>query len=706
MRKLFIAVTVAVFSFNAAAQVTSYSNPLYQGEDPWAIYRNGYYYVCTSGPVNPTAVYVSKSRTLLDRGPKIKVWEDADNYHRVFAPELHYINGKWYIYLCADASSRSWAHHAVVLEGSTGDPQDGFINRGILFTGDVNGNFQANDFTVLTYNSQLYAFWGSLNDAYVNGVVMAPMASPTSITAYRREIGLMAEGPRAIIRNNKIIMTGAAGAFASKSYCIIAVLYNGTGSIQDRANWTSLGTLFSTTTDVWGPSRASYTVSADSTEYWMMYHSKIFNADDNGMRQVNIKKFTFKTDDTPDFGTPPGPSAVVAKPSGDPGTGTVYQAESAALTGGAAANSSRSNYTGSGYVDGFTAAGASATFTVQAPDSGNYWVTLRYANGVVVAGEQSSFPTVYPAGKGSLSIYVNGVKAGTTYLDRTTNWNVWMMQGELLTLRAGSNQLAYRFDAGNVGQVALDYIAASKSDAEIHGLVASYFDNNNLTNLKLTRIDPNIAFDWGAGSPDPSIGPDSFSVRWTGFIEPLYTGTYTFYSKSDNGRRVWINNQLIIDKWLGDWDSTYTGTIALQAMVRYPIKVEYFENYGGANTRLEWSSASQLREVVPTGRLYPYEENVTATGRSAGKKIADNTPAFKCLNGNDFVTISFSIPEAGYGEITLMSVTGKCIATFGAACAKGWNSIKIGKEKIARGSYIIALKMRKQCLANSMIMVQ
>jgi len=46
------------------------------------------------------------------------------------------------------------------------------------------------------------------------------------------------------------------------------------------------------------------------------------------------------------------------------------------------------------------------------------------------------------------------------------------------------------------------------------------------------------------------MNADSFSVRWTGFIAPLYSETYTFYSKSDNGRRVWINNQLVIDKWL------------------------------------------------------------------------------------------------------------------------------------------------------------
>jgi GH43 family beta-xylosidase len=75
----------------------AFANPLYQGEDPWVIHQDDSYYVCTSGPLYPTAVYVSKSPTLLERGEKVKVWEGAGEYNRVFAPELHFIQGKWYI---------------------------------------------------------------------------------------------------------------------------------------------------------------------------------------------------------------------------------------------------------------------------------------------------------------------------------------------------------------------------------------------------------------------------------------------------------------------------------------------------------------------------------------------------------------------------------------------------------------------------------
>ncbi|GAA5118758.1 family 43 glycosylhydrolase [Luteolibacter yonseiensis] len=598
--------SLAMTFIASAKPQSAFHNPLYQGEDPWVIRHENSYYMCSSGPSEPTAVYVSKSPTLTERGEKVKVWEDGDNYRRVFAPELHFIQGKWYIYFCADVRSEGWKHMAVVLQANTDNPLDGFTNRGVLFTGDEHGNAQANDITVVTYKDQLYAFWGSLADKIVEGAVMAPMDSPTRITAHRKEIGLHAEGPRAILRNGKLIMTGAEGGFASKDYRLSALIYSpDAGPIDDKKSWKPLGTLLKTTDDVWGPSRASFTTSPDGKENWVMYHSKIFNADDNGMRAINIKKFTFKEDDTPDFGTAASPTSLLENPSGDPGMGELYEAEDWQLSGDAAKASTNKNFTGTGYVDGFSKKGAKATFTADVPAAGVYRVILRYANGVKVEGEQQSFPKIYPPAQSTLSLYVNGAKIKRTQFHRTTNWDVWMFQGENLQLKAGKNEIAWQNDEGDVGQVTLDSAAVAKSSTPIHGLTGSYYNNRDLTDQKLTRLDPEISFNWGNGSPDPLIENDTFSVRWEGFITPLYSETYTFHSKSDNGRRLWIDKQPVIDKWLDDYDQTYTGTIKLEAGKKYPITFEYYEDGGGANTRLEWSSESQPREVIPSGRLEP-----------------------------------------------------------------------------------------------------
>ena len=140
------------------------------------------------------------------------------------------------------------------------------------------------------------------------------------------------------------------------------------------------------------------------------------------------------------------------------------------------------------------------------------------------------------------------------------------------------------------------------------GLKGEYYTGKSFNTLKLTRVDPQILFNWGVSSPNPLLPVDNFSVRWTGIIEPRFTGLYTFYLNSDNGRRLWINDQLVIDKWTSDYGVTYTGTINLQELTRNTIKVEYFEETGGADIRLDWSSSLEIKEIIPKSQLYSAQD--------------------------------------------------------------------------------------------------
>jgi hypothetical protein len=136
------------------------------------------------------------------------------------------------------------------------------------------------------------------------------------------------------------------------------------------------------------------------------------------------------------------------------------------------------------------------------------------------------------------------------------------------------------------------------------GLLGEYFTGTNLSSLFLQRVDPTIDFNWGTAAPAPGLTNALLSVRWTGQIQPRYTEGYTFHLTSDNGRRLWINNKLIIDRWTNDWGVDYTGSLDLVGGQRYDIKVEYFNSGGGASAVLEWNSPSQKREVVPQGVLF------------------------------------------------------------------------------------------------------
>ncbi len=135
------------------------------------------------------------------------------------------------------------------------------------------------------------------------------------------------------------------------------------------------------------------------------------------------------------------------------------------------------------------------------------------------------------------------------------------------------------------------------------GLTGSYYNGLNFNTFVFSRVDPTINYDWQLGAPDSRITADIFSARWTGFVTPRFSDTYTFYGSSDDGIRVTVNNQLIIDSWLDQPAAEHPGTIALTAGVKYPITVEYYENTGLASAKLLWSSANQVKEVVPSSQL-------------------------------------------------------------------------------------------------------
>lgn len=137
------------------------------------------------------------------------------------------------------------------------------------------------------------------------------------------------------------------------------------------------------------------------------------------------------------------------------------------------------------------------------------------------------------------------------------------------------------------------------------GLRGDYYDNMDFTGVRVRRIDSVVNFDWGSGQPDAGIGPEQFSVRWLGQVQPRFTETYTFFVVGDDGVRLWVNNQLLLDRWIDQGPTEYSGFIQLQAGQLYDIKFDYYENGGGAVARLLWASPSVPKEVIPGAQLYP-----------------------------------------------------------------------------------------------------
>ncbi len=137
------------------------------------------------------------------------------------------------------------------------------------------------------------------------------------------------------------------------------------------------------------------------------------------------------------------------------------------------------------------------------------------------------------------------------------------------------------------------------------GLTGVYYNNIDFTGTRVQRVDPTVNFDWGTGAPAPGIGADTFSVRWIGQVQPRYSQTYTFYTLSDNGVRLWVNGQQLVNNWTEHALTENSGTIALTAGQKYVIAMEFYDNTGGAVAKLSWSSSSQAKEIIPQSQLYP-----------------------------------------------------------------------------------------------------
>jgi hypothetical protein len=117
--------------------------------------------------------------------------------------------------------------------------------------------------------------------------------------------------------------------------------------------------------------------------------------------------------------------------------------------------------------------------------------------------------------------------------------------------------------------------------------LAEYYANVTLTGSPvLVRQDRDIDFQWGTGSPDPAVPADRFSARWRGYW-PFEAGRYTIVAYSDDGVRIWVDGQRIIDNWVDQAPAIASGEVYLQAGTHL-IEVEYFDNREGAQIRVYW----------------------------------------------------------------------------------------------------------------------
>jgi len=175
-------------------------------------------------------------------------------------------------------------------------------------------------------------------------------------------------------------------------------------------------------------------------------------------------------------------------------------------------------------------------------------------------------------------------------------------------------------------------------------------------------------------------------------VKPQYTETYTFFTRTDDGVRLWVNNQLLIDHWNDQGTTEYSGVMPLTAGNQYPIRMEFFEDGGAAESHLLWQSASQPKQVIPPTAL---STNNPITSVEPAEPISRVTLLPTAPNpARGSTHFRFAVPNTGPATLRLFSVTGRFSATVfqGVADGQRMYDIPFDARSMAAGVYFERLE--------------
>jgi hypothetical protein len=260
-------------------------------------------------------------------------------------------------------------------------------------------------------------------------------------------------------------------------------------------------------------------------------------------------------------------------------------------------------------------------FSVPTVANGKVYVGGQYALSMLALATFLNPPIISPAGgvfTNSVTVSISDSSPGVT-LYYTLDGSVPTTNSLLYTAPfVVTNSLTARARAFAPGAVDNQGATASFVSSTLlgngTGLTGSYYSQHFSTNPfvglpTLVRTDAMVNFDWGSGPPAPSISATQFTVEWTGDVQPLFSEPYTFYTRTDDGVRLYVNGQLVVNEWVDQGATEWSGTINLTARQRDVIRMEYYQNLGASSAQLSWSSPSTPKQIVPTSQLYPVHNN-------------------------------------------------------------------------------------------------
>jgi len=305
-----------------------YVNPLVRNRaDPHIHrHRDGHYYFTATAP-EYDRIILRRSRTLrgLTGAAESVIWTkhaSGDMGAHIWAPEIHHIDGKWYIYFAAAPANDIWAIRIWVLENASRDPFRGeWVEKGQLRTAWETFSLDA---TMFTHRGSRYLAWAQHEPGMDNNTAiwLSEMATPWTLSGPQvrlttpelswEVIGYKVnEGPSVIKRDGRVFMSYSASA-TDFNYCMGLLTADAHSDLMDPANWSKSPTPVFTSNDTtkqYGPGHNSFTVAEDGRTDVLVYHARQYRDivgdplnDPN--RHTRIQRLGWKPDGTPDFGIP------------------------------------------------------------------------------------------------------------------------------------------------------------------------------------------------------------------------------------------------------------------------------------------------------------------------------------------------------------------------------------------------------------------
>jgi GH43 family beta-xylosidase len=319
----------------------TFNNPLLSaGADPWCIYKDGYYYYMhTTG--NRLELWKTKNMALLSKAAHKTIWRPSASgpcSKDIWAPEIHFLKGKWYVYFAADDGDNQH-HRMYVVENDAADPMEGtWVLKGKI--ADESDKW-AIDGSVFEHKGQLYMIWSGW-EGDRNGqqnIYIAGMKDPLTITGPRVMISSPSydwekqgnlndpntphlnvnEGPEILKHGNKLFLVYSGSACWTDNYTLGMLVADSIRNLLDANTWKKWPEpVFKQSPEngVYAPGHNSFFTSPGGGENWILYHANDHPGDGcGGKRSPRMQQFTWKKDGSPDFGVPFPANKLIKAPS-------------------------------------------------------------------------------------------------------------------------------------------------------------------------------------------------------------------------------------------------------------------------------------------------------------------------------------------------------------------------------------------------------